>query len=111
MSQNTGQMELREADIRKHYPAALALLQGFDHAPRIGKPVASLPERSPGIGARRAFRATTPGLAATRSTRNEGVHLIETIEELNSNDGLMSPSQSAVLNALRRAIAVAARFA
>ena len=37
MSQTADQMELREEDIRKHYPAALAMLDGFDHAPRIAK--------------------------------------------------------------------------
>ena len=31
-------MELREDDITKHYPAALALIDGLDHAPRIMDP-------------------------------------------------------------------------
>ena len=35
MSQNSDQMELREEDIRGHYAAALGLLDGFDHSPRI----------------------------------------------------------------------------
>ena len=39
MSLTSDQMELREDDIRKHYPAATALLNGFEHAPRIAKPV------------------------------------------------------------------------
>ena len=39
MSLTSDQMELREADIRKHYPAATALLNGFEHAPRIAKAV------------------------------------------------------------------------
>ena len=33
MSQTSDQMELREDEIVKHYPMALAMLQGFDHAP------------------------------------------------------------------------------
>ena len=37
MSVTADQMELREADIEKHYAAALALLQGFDHTPRVAK--------------------------------------------------------------------------
>ena len=37
MSLTSDQMELREDDIRKHYPAATALLNGFEHAPRIAK--------------------------------------------------------------------------
>ena len=32
-------MELREEDIRRHYDAALALLTGFEYAPRLAKPV------------------------------------------------------------------------
>ena len=33
MSLTGDQMELREEDIRQHYAAAEALLEGFDHAP------------------------------------------------------------------------------
>ncbi len=62
MSLSADQMELREEDIRKHYPAALAMLEGFDHAPRIAKPaVVAGEEKSPGVGVRRQFRTTTPG--------------------------------------------------
>ena len=44
-------MELREEAIRAQYGAALGLLSGFDHAPRLAKAVdAGLPERSPEIG-------------------------------------------------------------
>ena len=71
-------MELREEEIAKHYEAALAMLDGFDHAPRIasGDGGAPAPERSPGIGSRRRFRSTTPGLVTRRTERPEGVHLI-----------------------------------
>lgn len=56
MSQTSDQMELRESDIVKHYDMALAMLQGFDHAPRIGKAVVEdAPERSSGIGTRVVF--------------------------------------------------------
>lgn len=47
MSLTSDQMELREEDIRKHYDAAVAMLDGFDHTPRIAKgkdPVAA-PDR------------------------------------------------------------------
>ena len=37
MGVTADQMELRESDIEKHYPTALALLQGFDHTPRVAK--------------------------------------------------------------------------
>ena len=58
-------MELREETIRAQYDAALGLLTGFDHAPRIGKPMeAAKPELSPGIAARPRLRSTIPGLAA-----------------------------------------------
>jgi len=76
MSQTTDQMELREEDIRSHYAAALDLLDGFDHAPRIGKAVAeAVPDRSSGIGTRRAFRSTTPGLSTRRVVRKEGIQI------------------------------------
>lgn len=100
-------MELREEEIAKHYDAALALLDGFDHAPRVasgGAPAA--PERSPGVGTRRAFRSTTPGLATRRTERPEGVHLIDRVAACDSDDPLMSARQAAVLQALRRALAI-----
>ncbi|MDT8857289.1 ATP-binding protein [Paracoccaceae bacterium Fryx2] len=99
-------MELREASIRAHYDAALGLLSGFDHAPRLGKAVDSAaPERSPGIGARRGFRSTTPGLVTRPTTRPGGVRLVERVEA--TGDGLVSPLQAQVLHALRRALAIA----
>ena len=85
MSLTGDQMELREEDIRKHYPAALALLEGFDHTPRIaraGEPVAT--ERSSGVGTRRRFRSTTPGLVTRSTVRPEGVRLLERIEAMDS---------------------------
>ena len=44
-------MDLRKDAIRAQYDAALALLTGFDHAPRLAKAsdVAAV-ERSPGVG-------------------------------------------------------------
>ena len=36
-------MELREATIRAQYEAALGLVQGFDHAPRLAR--ATTPEK------------------------------------------------------------------
>ncbi|MEP5154098.1 MAG: AAA family ATPase, partial [Planktotalea sp.] len=72
MSVTADQMELREADIQKHYPAALALLQGFDHTPRIAKARESaVAEKSAGIGTRRRFRSTTPGLVTRSTARSE----------------------------------------
>ena len=52
MSLTSDQMEMREAEILRHYPAALALLQGFDHAPRIASATSPdrAEERSPGVG-------------------------------------------------------------
>ena len=59
-------MELREVDIRAQYEAALGLLSGFDHAPRLAKAVEPQGvERSAGIGTRPRFRATTPGSCRT----------------------------------------------
>ena len=99
-------MELREDSIRAQYDAALALLAGFDHAPRLARAVDPvLVERSPGIGTRPRFRSTTPGLVTRSAVRPGGVRLIERIEGL--GDGLMSPLQSQALGALRRGLAIA----
>ena len=108
MTQTSDQMELREEDIRAHYAAALDLLDGFDHSPRIGTAVAAAApaERSPGIGTRRRFRSTTPGLATRRVQRTEGVRLIERIEGV-GDEGLVTPLQAHVQQGLRRAIAIA----
>ncbi|MEZ5798287.1 MAG: ATP-binding protein [Paracoccaceae bacterium] len=101
-------MELKEEAIRAQYEAALGLLSGFDHAPRLAKPleVAPVAERSPGIGTRPRFRSTVVGMAARpAASRPGGVRLVERIEGL--GDGLLSPEQAACLNALRRGLAIA----
>ncbi|MEP3847069.1 MAG: ATP-binding protein [Paracoccaceae bacterium] len=101
-------MELREDSIRGHYEMALALLTGFDHAPRIGKSdEAPKAERSSGIGTRRRFRSTTPGLVTRRTEAAGAVQLIGRIEGADEGDALISPLQATVLNDLRRAISIA----
>ena len=107
MSEPRDTMELPEPAILAHYPAALGLLTGFDHAPRLGKATAAAPqaERSAGIGTRRALRSTVPGLVTQPVTRPGGVRLIERVESF--GDGLVSPVQANVLGTLRRALAVA----
>ena len=108
MSLTLDQMELREADIIKHYPAAVAMLDGFDHTPRIAKTASPGQggERSPGISRRRRFRSTTPGMVTRQTARPEGVHLIERVEAADDSDVLTSPQQAIVLQALRRALAI-----
>ncbi len=106
MSQTGNVMELREDDITKHYASALAMLQGFDHAPRIAKSEAPQAERSSGLGTRRAFRSTTPGLVTRRTERPQGVQVLAAIEAVGEGD-LVTPTQAAVQTGLRRAIAIA----
>lgn len=100
-------MELKEEAIRAQYDAALGLVSGFDHAPRLAKPVeaAAVAERSPGLGTRPRFRSTVPGMAARSTARPGGVRIAERVEGL--SDGLVSPVQAAALTALRRALAIA----
>ena len=101
-------MELREEDIRKHYDAAVGMLDGFDHTPRIAKAKdAPVAERSSGIGTRRRFRSTTPGLVTRSTARPEEVHLVERIEGAGGEDPLVSPVQANVLHGVRRALAIA----
>ncbi len=107
MSQSTDQMELREEDIRKHYAAAAEMLMGIDHTPRIAKGRETAgPEKSAGLGTRRRFRSTTPGLAARSTARPEGVRLVERIEVADENDPLTSPLQATVTHGVRRGISI-----
>jgi energy-coupling factor transporter ATP-binding protein EcfA2 len=100
-------MELKEEVIRAQYEAALGMVLGFDHAPRLAKALVSAPvaERSPGVGVRPTFRSTVPGMVTRSTTRPGGVRLAERVEGL--SDGLVTPVQAAVLNALRRSLAIA----
>lgn len=111
MSDSGNLMELKEAQIREKYAAAEQLLDGFDHTPRLAKKQgvksAASKERSPGIGTRRRFRSTTPGLVTQSMARPEGVHLIARIENADDGDALISPMQANVLHSLRRALATA----
>jgi energy-coupling factor transporter ATP-binding protein EcfA2 len=105
-------MELKEEMIREKYAAAEALLHGFDHTPRLAKKAAvaaasSSGERSPGIGTRRRFRSTTPGLVTQSTARPEGVHIVERILASDNDDPLTSPIQASILHDMRRALATA----
>ena len=101
-------MELTEDQITAHYDTAVALLDGFDHTPRIATATeAPKAERSPGISTRRRFRTTTPGLVTRSTARPEGVHLIDTIQAADGADPLPSPVQATILQSLRRALATA----
>ena len=101
-------IEVPETQIREKYAQALAMLQGFDHAPRIAKADDTpAPERSAGLGTRRRFRSTTPGLATLGQQRPEGVQIIAAIEGADEEDALTSPVQATTLRALRRALATA----
>ncbi|MEM9583555.1 MAG: ATP-binding protein [Pseudomonadota bacterium] len=107
MTQSADFMELKEDDIRGHYAAATAMLEGVDHTPRIAKAKeAPAQERSSGIGTRRRFRSTTPGLVTRSTARPEGVKLIDRIEGI-GEDTLPSALQATTLQALRRALAIA----
>ncbi len=108
MSLTNDQMELREDEIRQHYDAATAMLEGIDHTPRVAKgKEAPTAEKSTGIGTRRRFRSTTPGLVTRSTARPEGVQLLARIETSDGGDSLISPLQATVMNALRRALAIA----
>jgi hypothetical protein len=106
MSSPRDTMELREETVRAQYDAALGLLTGFDHAPRLAKAAEVVsPERSTGLGVRRGFRSTTPGLVTAPTARAGGVRLVDRVQGL--GDGLTSPLQASVLGALRRGLSVA----
>jgi energy-coupling factor transporter ATP-binding protein EcfA2 len=101
-------MELSEDAIRKHYDAASAMLTGFDHTPRIAKARdVEVKEKSAGLGTRRRFRSTTPGLVTRSTARPEGVQLLARIEAADGGDVIISPVQANVMSGLRRALAIA----
>ena len=111
MTQSSDQMELKEEWIREKYAPAENLLKGFDHTPRLAKkkdvaPASHKGEKSPGVGTRRRFRSTTPGLVTQSTARPDGVHLVDRILASDPEDGLTSPLQASVMHALRRALAV-----
>ena len=101
-------MELKEDKILEKYAAAEALISGFDHTPRIAakREPDVVRERSAGLGTRRRFRSTTPGLVTRSTARPEGVQLAERVLE-SDDDALTTPLQASVLRALRRAVSVA----
>ena len=72
MSLTSDQMELREEDITKHYDAALAMLDGFDHSPRIATPMSDTRTEArssafrPGAGSARPRRALPPAALPAR---------------------------------------------
>jgi hypothetical protein len=113
VSMSNGQrdeMELKEEWVRAHYDAAGAMLMGFDHAPRLARPKAAdgpAPERSPGVGVSARFRPTTPGLVTRTQVKAAGVRLIERIHAAGGEDPIVAPVEAAVMQALRRAVAIA----
>lgn len=108
MSAPRDEMELKEEAVRAHYPAAATLLAGFDHAPRLTRAHAMAePERSPGIGARPRFRPTTPGMVTQPAARPAGVRLIDRTLAVGGADPIVAPQEAVVLQALRRALAIA----
>ena len=114
MSDVSDQMELKENLIREKYSAAESLLNGFDHTPRLAKntineALSRKDEKSSGIGTRRRFRSTTPGLVTKSTARPEGVRLVNRINRTDGaeDDPFISPVQAGILQNLRRALSTA----
>ncbi len=103
-------MELPETDITTHHLAAVEMLMGLDHSPRLATSRLSTitPDRSPGVASmKRRFRSTTPGLVTRSITRPDGVRLLDRIAEMDEDDPLTSPTQASVAMGLRRALSIA----
>ncbi len=109
MSAPRDEMELKEDQVRAQYAAAASLLTGLDHAPRLARVQVAVAEaeRSPGVGVRPRFRSTTPGLVTRTPARPGGVRLIERVLAVGGEDPIVAPVEAAVLQALRRALAIA----
>jgi len=94
MTTSQNLMEISEDSILEKYPEAMEMLNGFDHAPRMGKAKeAPQKERSSGIGTRRRFRSTTPGLTTQSTAKPDGVNLMHRINDSDETDPLTSPVQ------------------
>ncbi len=107
MSTSQNLMQITEDQIKAEYKSAEALIFGFDHTPRIAKQKeADREERSRGIGRRRRFRPTTPGLVTQSTARPEGVHILDQIQLSDEEDPLMSPAQASTVHSLRRALSI-----
>ena len=94
MSNPSDLMEIKEELIREKYSAAESLLDGFDHTPRLAKAKDAAPAKkgkSAGIGGRRRFRSTTPGLVTKSTARTEGVHIIDRVEGVDDGGVITSP--------------------
>jgi len=108
---SSDQMELKEELIREKYAAAEGFLDGIDHAPRLATQKSAsksrTKEKSSGLGTRRRFRSTTPGLVTQNNTKADGVHLAERVMNTTPDDPLTSPVEASVLHGLRRALATA----
>lgn len=107
MSDPQNLMEIKEALILEKYSVVEAMMKSFDHTPRVASTIAPdpKPERSRGIGTRRRFRPTTPGLVTQSNARPDGVHIIKRINAADDDDPLTSPLQATVLHSMRRALA------
>ena len=93
-------MELREDDIVKHLPGSnRACWKGLITRPASARPAPTTLEKSSGVGTRRRFRTTTPGLVTRSTARSEGVQLLARIEAADGGDALTSPLQATVMNA------------
>jgi hypothetical protein len=112
MSNPSDLMEIKEDLIREKYSVTENLLTAFDHTPRMAKnTIVEALEKSPGIGTRRRFRSTTPGLVTKSNARPEGVRLVNRIknadDEKSGDDQFTSPVQAQILHSLRRALSTA----
>jgi len=103
MSNPSDLMEIKEDLIREKYSVAENLLTAFDHTPRMAKnTIVEALEKSPGIGTRRRFRSTTPGLVTKSNARPEGVRLVNRIQnaddEKATGDAFTSPVCSKIIS-------------
>ena len=112
MADTNSLQQVKEDDITVHYSAAYELLKGFDYAPRFAKRAddseAGSAGRSAGIASRRRFRSTTVGLSTSSANARKSLSgLIETIENVQGEDPLVSDLEALVLRSLRRALSTA----
>jgi len=98
-------MEIKEADILKHYTSVFGLVTDFSYTPKAKKDSGTEEVVSDTTYVRRTKRSHVSGIKSTGS--KSSVALMDTIEGVDGDDPLITEIQSHMIRVIRRAMAIA----
>lgn len=102
-------MEIKEADILKHYPSVFELVKGFSYVPKTKKDSGMKESVSDTTYVRRTKRSSVAGVSSSAPT--SGVALLKTIENVDHDDDpLITEAQSHIVRVVRRGMAIASEI-